>query len=232
MLGEFVTGILVLLLGYAYPSFECFRVLEQNRPEIEQLRFWCQYWIIMGLLTALERFGDMFVSWLPLYGEVKLAFIIYLWHPRTKGTWYIYNKFIMPCLASNEPRISRKLNEVRTKSGDLLLFYIKNFTEKGQSIAFDLLQYVVKQTPGPSDSQGGPPPSSRGSGSPPPPQPSAPPLPTHQPTRSRRRASQSRREEADSMHEDDQQDGVAEIERIIRDSPFSFLRGSHRQQHD
>ncbi|MQM21368.1 hypothetical protein Taro_054406, partial [Colocasia esculenta] len=126
MLGKFVTRVLVSLLGYAYPAFECFREIEKNNPEIEQLRFWCQYW-------------------LPLYGEAKLAFIIYLWHPRTKGTWYIYNRFIMPSLAKHEPYINTRLQQMRTKSGDLLLFYLRSFTQKGQSLAFDIIQYVVKQ---------------------------------------------------------------------------------------
>uniref|UniRef100_A0A1D1YFN9 HVA22-like protein n=1 Tax=Anthurium amnicola TaxID=1678845 RepID=A0A1D1YFN9_9ARAE len=210
MLGEYVTWLLVLVLGYAYPAFECFRAIEQNKPEIEQLRFWCQYWIIMGLLTALERFGDMFVSWLPLYDEAKLAFIIYLWHPKTKGTWYIYNAFFMPCLAKHEPRINRRLQEIRTKSGDLLLFYIKNFTEKGQSLAFDFLQYVVGQASGTSASQ-----ASDGCAPP-------PPRPADHPSRGRR-----------TEHErGDHQNGGTEIERILRDGPFDFLKNNHRRRRD
>lgn len=33
-----------LILGYAYPAFECYKTVEKNRVEIEELRFWCQYW--------------------------------------------------------------------------------------------------------------------------------------------------------------------------------------------
>ncbi|CAA6663739.1 unnamed protein product [Spirodela intermedia] len=139
MLGEFVTSILVLLLGYAYPAFECFRTIEKDRPQIELFRFWCQYWIIIGLLTAVEKFGDLFVSWLPLYGEAKLAFIIFLWHPRTQGAWYVYNKFVYPFLAMHEAGINGKLMEISLRSGEWLMFYIRNFTDKGQSIAFELL---------------------------------------------------------------------------------------------
>ncbi|CAA6667616.1 unnamed protein product [Spirodela intermedia] len=153
MLGEFVTWSLVLLLGYVYPAFECFRAIERKEPKVEQLLFWCRYWVIMGLLTALERFGDMFVSWLPMYGEVKLAFVIYLWHPKTEGARHIYREFFFPWLAKHEPHINRKLQEARAKSGDLILFYVKNFTEKGQSLAFDALQYVIRRASGASHSQ-------------------------------------------------------------------------------
>lgn len=33
-----------LILGYAYPAYECFKTVELNKPDIEQLLFWCQYW--------------------------------------------------------------------------------------------------------------------------------------------------------------------------------------------
>lgn len=33
-----------MVFGYAFPAYECYKAVEKNRPEIEQLRFWCQYW--------------------------------------------------------------------------------------------------------------------------------------------------------------------------------------------
>jgi hypothetical protein len=33
-----------LLFGYAYPAFECFKSVEKNNVDIEEIRFWCQYW--------------------------------------------------------------------------------------------------------------------------------------------------------------------------------------------
>jgi receptor expression-enhancing protein 1/2/3/4 len=33
-----------LAFGYAYPAYECYKTVELNKPEIEQLMFWCQYW--------------------------------------------------------------------------------------------------------------------------------------------------------------------------------------------
>lgn len=35
-----------MVFGYAYPAYECFKTVEKNKPEIEQLRFWCQYWYL------------------------------------------------------------------------------------------------------------------------------------------------------------------------------------------
>lgn len=35
-----------LVFGYAYPAYECYKTVEKNKLEIEQLLFWCQYWYI------------------------------------------------------------------------------------------------------------------------------------------------------------------------------------------
>uniref|UniRef100_A0A0D9XI68 HVA22-like protein n=1 Tax=Leersia perrieri TaxID=77586 RepID=A0A0D9XI68_9ORYZ len=80
MMGDFLSRVLLLGFGYAYPAYECYKTVELNKPEIEKLIFW----ILVALLTVLERFGDFAISWLPLYSEAKLMFFIYLWCPRTK----------------------------------------------------------------------------------------------------------------------------------------------------
>ncbi|KAG2390541.1 HVA22-like protein [Vigna angularis] len=51
MIGSFLTWALAMVFGYAYPAYECYKAVEKNKPEIEQLRFWCQYWILVAVLT-------------------------------------------------------------------------------------------------------------------------------------------------------------------------------------
>ncbi|KAF0910610.1 hypothetical protein E2562_003042 [Oryza meyeriana var. granulata] len=62
MMGGFLSRVLLLAFGYAYPAYECYKTVELNKPEIEQLIFWCQYWILVALMTVLERFGDFTIS--------------------------------------------------------------------------------------------------------------------------------------------------------------------------
>jgi len=31
-------------MGYAYPGFECYKTVEKNKIDMEELRFWCKYW--------------------------------------------------------------------------------------------------------------------------------------------------------------------------------------------
>ncbi|XP_070665692.1 putative HVA22-like protein g isoform X1 [Malus domestica] len=143
MLGSLLTRILILSLGYAYPAFECYKTVEKNRVEIEELRFWCQYWIIVAMLTVLERVGDVFISWLPMYGEGKVALFIYLWYPKTQGTGFVYKTFLRPYVAKHETDIDRKLLEMRARAWDLTVFYWQNCAQYGHTAFLQALQYLA-----------------------------------------------------------------------------------------
>ncbi|KAL4605990.1 hypothetical protein ACB092_09G069800 [Castanea dentata] len=146
MLGDFITRCLVLILGYAYPALECYKTVEKNRVEIEELRFWCQYWIIVAMLTVLERIGDIFISWVPMYGELKLALFIYLWYPKTKGSGYVYDAVLRPYVSKHETDIDRKLQEWRLRAWDLAIFYYQNCSQLGQSAFFQVVEYLAGQS--------------------------------------------------------------------------------------
>ncbi|CAL5327430.1 unnamed protein product [Camellia sinensis] len=66
MLGEFITKGLVLVLGYAYPAFECFKTMEKNKVEKAELQFWCQYWYEEARRRrSCVVSGRISVTWLP-----------------------------------------------------------------------------------------------------------------------------------------------------------------------
>jgi receptor expression-enhancing protein 1/2/3/4 len=56
---------------------------------------------------------------LPFYYEAKVAFVVYLWHPRTQGALYLYTNVISPVLRKHEGLIDRKLAEGSSRFGDL-----------------------------------------------------------------------------------------------------------------
>ncbi|XP_010246545.1 PREDICTED: putative HVA22-like protein g [Nelumbo nucifera] len=148
MLGEVINRSLMMLLGYVYPAFECFKTMERNRVEIDQLRFWCQYWVIVALLTALERVGDVFISWLPMYGEMKLAFIIYLWYPRTMGTSYVYETFLRPFMTRYEPDLDQNMGELRRRAWNLAVMHWHNVANFGETTFAQFLQYLTSKAKG------------------------------------------------------------------------------------
>ncbi|KAL3702189.1 hypothetical protein R1sor_020211 [Riccia sorocarpa] len=147
MVGSLITRAVIMVLGYLYPAYECFKTVEKNRPDMEHLRFWCQYWMIIALVTVMERLGDALISWLPMYSEAKLFFIIYLWYPKTRGTTYIYATFVRPFVAQHEPEIDRNLNELRTRAGDWAFLYWQRGSTYFQTRFVELLQYLAAQSP-------------------------------------------------------------------------------------
>ncbi|XP_076894379.1 HVA22-like protein i [Bidens hawaiensis] len=146
MLGYMLNRLLILLLAYAYPAYECFKSIEKNKPDVEQLRFWCQYWIIIAVMTVWDPFGDAIIGWLPMYSETKLVICVYLWYPKTQGTKYIYESFLKPFISKHEPEIDRTLSEFKTRAGDSASLYFQRVLSYAQTRSFDLLQLVMAQS--------------------------------------------------------------------------------------
>ncbi|XP_078178159.1 putative HVA22-like protein g [Carex rostrata] len=145
MVLAFLTRPLILVLGYIYPAYDCYKTLEL-KAEIDQLRFWCQYWILIAILTVFERVADNFVSWLPMYSEAKLALIVYLWYPKTKGTTYVYDTFFRPYLSRHETQIDRHLLELHTRVSDVASLFFHRLANYGQSRVYEVLEYVASQS--------------------------------------------------------------------------------------
>jgi hypothetical protein len=60
----------------------------------------------------------------PFYYEVKVALVIYLWHPKTRGAVLFYDNVLEPFLAKHEGQIDKTLSEA---SGHAVEFTSKHF---------------------------------------------------------------------------------------------------------
>ena len=104
-----------------FPRHPTHQALEKHKRKPEALRGWCIYWVVIALYTVGAQIADRFVFWLPMYCEAKVAFVTYLWHPRTQGALYIYDTFVAPFLAKHEPDIDRRIDETRASVGDVVV---------------------------------------------------------------------------------------------------------------
>ncbi|GER43400.1 HVA22-like protein J [Striga asiatica] len=127
MIEDFISRSLILALGYAYPAFLCFKTIEKNRVAIQELRFWCQYW-------------------LPMYRGLKLGLFIYLWHPNTKGSEYVYETFLRPYLLKYEADIDRSLFEAKERALNLANYYWHDCTKLGSKFVVQFFQFLVSQS--------------------------------------------------------------------------------------
>lgn len=59
----------------------------------------------------------------------------------------VYDTFLRPFVMQYEPNIEQRLGNLRAKSGQVLVFYIKNFTDKGMTFFLEVVHQVVSPPP-------------------------------------------------------------------------------------
>uniref|UniRef100_A0A8C2ZE75 Receptor expression-enhancing protein n=1 Tax=Cyclopterus lumpus TaxID=8103 RepID=A0A8C2ZE75_CYCLU len=76
---------------------------------------------------------DMFFKYtmIPFYYELKIAFVVWLLSPYTKGSSVLYRKFVHPTLSSKEKDIDEYICQAKDKSYDTLV----HFGRKGLNVA-------------------------------------------------------------------------------------------------
>ncbi|CAJ1080431.1 receptor expression-enhancing protein 3 [Xyrichtys novacula] len=89
------------------------------------------YWIVFALYTVLETITDLTLAWFPLYYELKIAIVIWLLSPYTRGASLIYRKCLHPLLSSREREIDEYIVQARERSYETMV----NFGKQGLSIA-------------------------------------------------------------------------------------------------
>ena len=57
----------------------------------------------------------------------------------------MYETFVRPLVMQYEPNIEERLRYLRANAGDLIVFYLKNFTDKGYEVFLRVLDYVRSQ---------------------------------------------------------------------------------------
>ncbi|NXI52750.1 REEP3 protein, partial [Chloroceryle aenea] len=92
---------------------------------------WMMYWIVFALYTVTETITDLTVSWFPLYYELKIAFVIWLLSPYTRGASLIYRKFLHPLLSSKEREIDEYIVQAKERGYETMV----NFGRQGLNLA-------------------------------------------------------------------------------------------------
>ena len=75
------------------------------------------YWIVFAVFTISEEISDLLLSfWLPLYYECKIALLVWLLSPATRGSTLIYRQVIHPALISREEDIDDLMKRWKEQS--------------------------------------------------------------------------------------------------------------------
>jgi receptor expression-enhancing protein 1/2/3/4 len=113
----------------------------------EQQKQWLCYWICFTVFTVFELLGDVLVSWLPLYWEAKMAFVVWLTAPQFKGATMLYNNLVHRYIERYEPEIDRHIESLQASAGDALAGLrrstLASVREKGFRLASMVTQIVA-----------------------------------------------------------------------------------------
>ncbi|XP_028657405.1 receptor expression-enhancing protein 1 isoform X1 [Erpetoichthys calabaricus] len=129
MVSWIISRLVVLIFGTLYPAYSSYKAVKSK--DVKEYVKWMMYWIIFALFTTAETFTDIFLCWIPFYYELKIAFVVWLLSPYTKGSSVLYRKFVHPTLSSKEKEIDEYLSQAKDKSYDALV----HFGRKGLNVA-------------------------------------------------------------------------------------------------
>ncbi|XP_042245316.1 receptor expression-enhancing protein 1 isoform X1 [Thunnus albacares] len=129
MVSWIISRLVVLVFGTLYPAYSSYKAVKSK--DVREYVKWMMYWIIFAMFTTVEVFTDMFLCWLPFYYELKIAFVVWLLSPYTKGSSVLYRKFVHPTLSSKEKDIDDYICQAKDKSYDTLV----HFGRKGLNVA-------------------------------------------------------------------------------------------------
>ncbi|XP_057804827.1 HVA22-like protein e isoform X2 [Salvia miltiorrhiza] len=75
-----------------YPLYASVVAIESaSKVDDEQ---WLAYWILYSFLTLMEMLLLPLLEWIPIWYDLKLAFVAWLVLPQFRGAAFIYEKFV------------------------------------------------------------------------------------------------------------------------------------------
>ena len=74
------------------------------------------YWIIYSFVHVIEYYLLIIVTFIPFYWEIKIAFILWLIAPQTRGATILYHQYVEPLLNKHETEINETIGKVGSRA--------------------------------------------------------------------------------------------------------------------
>ncbi|XP_072295286.1 receptor expression-enhancing protein 2 [Eucyclogobius newberryi] len=129
MVSWMISRMVVLAFGTLYPAYASYKAVKTKN--VKEYVKWMMYWIVFALFTTAETLTDMLLSWFPFYFELKIAFVIWLLSPYTKGSSVLYRKFVHPTLSNKEKEIDDYIAQAKDRSYETMM----KFGKRGLNLA-------------------------------------------------------------------------------------------------
>ena len=84
------------LFGFVYPAYMSFKSVDSADSDMSTQ--WLTYWVVFSTFAIVEQVALFLVEFIPFYYFIKVAFFLWLYHPKFLGAGIIYNDMIRPAL--------------------------------------------------------------------------------------------------------------------------------------
>jgi hypothetical protein len=113
--GQLVSTLLGVMLP-AYESFKCVESFSNVADPTEvyakaaSMQFWLIYWVVVAVFASCEQVFYFVLTWIPFYYPIKLAVLLWLYLPQTRGANHVYHWIVAPTLRRNQHHIDAALD--------------------------------------------------------------------------------------------------------------------------
>lgn len=99
----FGATILSVVFTVVYPSIQSIKAIESKGEDDD--KEWLTYWTIFGIISLLDEFAGIILSFIPFYFYIRVLLFVFLMAPQTKGALTIYKYFVGPILKQHKDSI-------------------------------------------------------------------------------------------------------------------------------
>ena len=111
-------SIITTLIGVVYPAFASFIALETEEKEDDKQ--WLTYWVCFGFFQIIDCFGGIILQFIPFYFFLKVAFMVWLFHPKSMGALWLYNNYMQAYVKKYRSQIEKGIKEGEKKTQQVL----------------------------------------------------------------------------------------------------------------
>ncbi|GFR49706.1 hypothetical protein Agub_g11859 [Astrephomene gubernaculifera] len=144
MLSFSLTYYLCLFAELFYPTYMSLKAI-QSTTKLDDTQ-WLTYWVVYAFLSTFESVGMFLLSWIPLYYEIKLLFVVWLIAPQTQGARKIYEEYIVPLLKKYGDKIDPVFGKADAALQSQIVNQIAKYVDKhGPAIAEQAMKQAQEQ---------------------------------------------------------------------------------------
>lgn len=90
------------LVSFVYPAYMSFKAIDSSNEGDDTQ--WLTYWVVFSFVSIIESIAGFITEFIPFYFPLKVAFFVWLYHPKFMGAGMVYSQaikpFVMPYLNS------------------------------------------------------------------------------------------------------------------------------------